>query len=209
VVPRKLVRCPLDVHILILLRALVPYRKLNHAEALFFAEQQAAVLLQLVQVFEPPVDVEQIALDACIVAAIQDDPDQQNSGKASFNQTTGSWLITLNPEGRAAGSAFVIAHEMKHIMDNGFGELLYRPVDFMATEYRREHAANYFAACLTMPRPWLERCWKKGECNATELSQHFNVPAGSMQFRLEALGMIGPETEGSGVAKTAPRGWTP
>jgi|SRR5271166_5873211 len=197
--PQKVVRSPLDLHTLILLRALVPYRKLNHAEALFFAEQQAAVLLQLVQVFEPPVDVEQIALDAGIVGAIRDDPLQRKRGKSSFNQTSDSWLITLSPQGRSDSGEFVVAHEVKHILDNGFGELLYRPVDFMATEYRREHAANYFAACLTMPRPWLERFWQKGGCNATELSQHFNVPAGCMQFRLEALGMIRTETEGSGV----------
>lgn len=199
--PRKVVRSPLDLHISILLRALVPYRKLNHAEALFFAEEQAAVLLQLVQVFEPPVQVEQIALDAGIVGAIQDDPAQRKPERASFNQTSDSWLITLNPEGRADGSTFVVAHEVKHILDDGFGEILYRPVDFMTTEYRTEHAANYFAACLTMPRPWLERCWKRGERSTAELSRRFHAPHECMQFRLEALGMTEPEAEGLGLAK--------
>jgi len=203
VATRKVVRSPLDLHTMVLLRALVPYRKLSHSEALFFAEQQAAILLKLVHVFEPPVQVEQIALDVGIVGAIREDQSQQTPGKSSFDQTGDSWLITLSPQGRAEDADFVIAHEIKHILDDGFGEVLYRPVDVMTIKHRKEHAANYFASCLTMPRPWVERLWKRGGCSAEELSRRFSTSPASMRFRLEVLGMIEPEAEGSGREETS------
>jgi hypothetical protein len=190
------------LHVLVLLRSLVPFRKLSHAEALFLAEQQAAVLLKLVHVFEPPVQVEQIALDVGIVGAILDDPEQEKPGRSIFGQTDDSWVITLNSPERAGDRNFVIAHEIKHILDHGFGEVLYRPVDVMTTEDRQEHAATYFASCLTMPRPWLELLWERHVRSAGELSGLFGTAHDCMRFRLEVLGLLDePEPEPAGMAE--------
>src|SRR5690348_324053 len=91
-------RNPLDLHAAVLLRALVPYRKLSHQEALFYAEQQAAVFLKLAHLHEPPVLIEQLASELGLAASIQSDPQQEQSGMSRFETATRDWVITLSPD---------------------------------------------------------------------------------------------------------------
>src|SRR6266536_1370462 len=103
----------LDLHIAILLRALVPYRLLSHEEALFYAEQQAAILLKLVHVLEPPVPIEKLVAEVGLAEAIKDDPMQPVPGQSTLDQSSGDWIITLNMNQGAADRGFVVAHEVK------------------------------------------------------------------------------------------------
>lgn len=182
----------LDLHIAVLLRALVPYRRLSHDEAIFYAEQQASVFLKLVHVLEPPVPIERIVSQVGL-ASIKDDPVQSAPGKSTLDQKRGEWAISLNMNNEAPDRGFVVAHEVKHILDEGFGDELYRPVDVMTTQQRKEHIADYFAACLMTPRPWVERYWKRGMRSVKELATGFGVSPERMGLRLEVLGL--PENE--------------
>lgn len=180
----------LDLHLSVLLRGLVPYRRLSYQEALFYAEQQASVFLKLVHIHEPPVPVEQLVQDVGLAAVVKDDPAQAAPGQSQLDQITGEWVISLNPESDAAGRGFVIAHEVKHILDEGFGETLYRPVDVMTPAQRKEYVADYFAACLLMPRPWLERYWRQGVRDIKAIADRFGTSPACVRLRLEALELL-------------------
>jgi hypothetical protein len=186
----------LDRHITILLRGLVPFRRLSYPEALYYAEQQASAFLKLVQVHEPPVPIEQLAVQTGLAAEICEDPMLTRPGRSRLDQAAGEWIIALHPEKSAGNRAYVIAHEVKHILDEGFGSTLYRPVDVMTDWERGEHAASYFAACLLMPQAWVERTWKQGSRDIDTLADGFGVAAPRMALRLEALGLLeAPDNE--------------
>jgi IrrE N-terminal-like domain len=180
----------LDLHIAVLLRALVPYRRLSYEEGLFYAEQQASIFLKLVSVLEPPVAIEKTVTEVGLAAQIEDDPMQRTPGQSKLDQTTGNWVITLNLNQGSADRSFVVAHEIKHILDHGFGATLYRPVDVMTTQQRKEHVADYFATCLLMPRLWVERYWRSGSQSVDVMADRFDVSSGRMWLRLEALGLL-------------------
>lgn len=180
----------LDLHIAVLLRALVPYRRLAYEEGLFYAEQQASIFLKLVYVLEPPVPIEKLVTEVGLAAAIEDDPTQPVPGQSRLDQASGDWVITLNLNQGTVDRSFVVAHEVKHILDHGFGATLYRPVDVMTAQQRKEHVADYFGACLLMPRLWVERYWRRGTRSVEDLADRFGVSSGRMWLRLEALGVL-------------------
>lgn len=185
---QAITRSKLDLHIATLLRGLVPYRGLSREEALFYAEQQASVFLKLVQVHEPAVPIEELAVETGLVRQVVDDPEQQALGKSTL-QAGGEWVISLNTEGSPDERSFVIAHEIKHILDYQFGDVLYPAVAVHPTARRREDMANYFALCLIMPQSWLETNWKRGLGDATTLASAYGTSRELMAFRLEALGL--------------------
>ncbi len=180
----------LDLHIAVLLRALVPYRRLSYEEGLFYAEQQASIFVKLVYVLEPPVAIERLVSEVGLAVAIKDDPLQPVPGQSTLDQANGDWTITLNMNPGSADRGFVVAHEIKHILDHGFGATLYRPVDVMTAHQRKEHVADYFATCLLMPRLWVERCWRRSAHSVEELAHRFGVSPARMWLRLEALALL-------------------
>lgn len=179
----------LDRHIAVLLRGLVPFRRLSYPEALYYAEQQASAFLKLVQVHEPPVPIEQLVVETGLAAEIREDPTLSRPGRSWLDQAMGNWIISLHPESSMGDRAYVIAHEVKHILDEGFGPTLYQPVDVMTSLERAEHGANAFATFLLMPQPWIERAWKQGCRNVETLADSFGVVATRMSLRLEALAL--------------------
>jgi Zn-dependent peptidase ImmA (M78 family) len=72
---------------------------------------------------------------------------------------------------------------------------LYRPVDVMTTHQRKEHVADYFAACLLMPRLWVGRYCKNGVHSVEKLASLFGVSSARMWLRLESLGLLEAEGE--------------
>src|SRR5262249_12957902 len=120
-------------------------------------------------------------------AEIKEDQMQPMPGQSTLDQASGDWIITLNMNREAADRGFVVAHEVKHILDHGFGAVLYRPVDVMTAHQRNEHVADYFAACLIMPRLWVERYCRRGVRSVEELANCFSVSPARMWLRLEAL----------------------
>lgn len=125
-----------------------------------------------------------------LATEVRDDPTQTAPGLSWPDQASGDWVISLNVKDHPSERAFVISHEVKHILDDGFGPMLYRPVDVMTMQERKEHAADYFAMCLLMPRPWVERYWRKGDQDIAKLARRFGASPGRMWLRLEALGLL-------------------
>jgi hypothetical protein len=180
----------LDLHMSVLLRGLVPFRRLSYQESLYLAEQQASVLLKLAHVHEPPVPVEQLVQEVGLAAEVRDDPTLTGPGQSWFDSSLGEWIIAVNPNQHSATRAFVIAHEIKHSLDDAFGPTLYRPVDVMTTHERSEHAADYFAVSLMAPRLWVERRWRRGHEDVTSLADQFGILPACMRLRLASLGLV-------------------
>jgi Zn-dependent peptidase ImmA (M78 family) len=141
-------------------------------------------------VLEPPVSIEELVTEVGLASEIRDDPKQPTPGLSWLNQANGDWIISLNLKDHPIERAFVISHEVKHILDDGFGATLYRPVDIMTAEQRKEYVADYFAACLLMPRLWVERYWRNGDRNIESIAREFGVSSARMWLRLEALGLL-------------------
>lgn len=156
---------------------------------MFYAKQQASVFLKLVQVHEPPVPIEQLALETGLVRHIINDPTQVPLGKSTL-KANGDWIVTLNTARAQDQRSFITAHEVKHILDYQFVDVLYPPVAVSPTTRRREDMANYFALCLIMPRSWLEMYARQGICDPDELARAFDTSWELMKFRLATLGLL-------------------
>ena len=90
-------------------------------------------------------------------------------------KANGDWVITLNTDRAGKECSFITGHEVKHILDYQFSDVLYPPVAVMPIARRREDMANYFALCLVMPRPWLEMYARGGAIDPNELAEPFGT----------------------------------
>jgi len=52
-----------------------------------------------------------------------------------------------------------------------------------------ELLADYFAACILMPREWVKRKWAEVE-NLDRMAEIFDVPKPAMCIRLRQLGLV-------------------
>ena len=57
---------------------------------------------------------------------------------------------------------FSLAHELKHIVDHRFADLIYSSLPADDRERLVEQICDYFAGCLLMPRPWLKSTYAQG-----------------------------------------------
>lgn len=67
--------------------------------------------------------------------------------------------------------------------------MLYVDRPGLSAAAQAEQAADYFAACLLMPRAWVKRAWSEGLQRLSELSQLFEVSPPAMARRLDHLGL--------------------
>jgi len=170
------------------LRDMSPLRPLTLLEAQRVAELQAARLLRLLGVTQPPVPESAIAdLDRIEVRKVKSLPA---SGATEW--VGNRWLIVLNASEAAVRQRFSLAHEFKHVVDNPFVRLLYPPQQGVSARQRRELAADYFAASLLMPKPWVKQAWGRGVQDVAELAGLFDVSAVAMNYRLTQIGLVRP-----------------
>jgi len=130
--------------------------------SIIYAEQQASVFLKLVQVHEPPVPVEELALETDLVRHIINDSTQIALGKSTL-RANGDWVVTLNTSRAEDQRSFITAHEVKHILDYQFVDVLYPPVpssrlpvDGRHGQLLRlvPHRAEVLAGDVRTPRHW-------------------------------------------------------
>ena len=74
----------------------------------------------------------------------------------------GRWLILINGSEPYGRQRFSLAHEFKHVIDHRFRDVLYVDRPRLSADVQAEQAADYFAACLLMPRAWMKRAWAEG-----------------------------------------------
>jgi hypothetical protein len=169
------------------LRALCPHRPLTLTESLRIADLQANRLLAASAVTAPAVPESVITgLPRLTVDRVARIPV---SGSVSWSK--GRWQIALNRHEAAVRQRFSLAHELKHVLDAPFGEVLYPAWRGLGSAERAEQVANHFAACLLMPKPWVRSAYfNQGLTDLRRLAYRFEVSQVAMRVRLESLGVV-------------------
>jgi predicted transcriptional regulator len=166
-------------------RALMPPRPLEEHEARFIAERQAHRLLELLDLSGPITDLGPVAslprLDVRVQAGLP------VSGFSEWSRSR--WVIALNEDDHPTRRRFTLAHELKHVLDNPFIEVLYPGREGKPSGKRAEAICDYFAACLLMPRPAVKAAWADGHQRVDDLAAHFGVSRAAMGLRLHQLGL--------------------
>ena len=171
------------------LRAVCPHRPLTFGEGLRVAELQANRLLDASEIREPAVPDSVVAsLPRVAVERVSRIPV---SGSVRWSK--GLWVIALNRHEPRVRQRFSLAHELKHVLDAPFGDVLYPGWRGMSTHQRAEQVANHFAACLLMPKAWVRRAYfNRGMVSLPGLAGCFEVSQAAMRYRLESLGLMQP-----------------
>jgi len=173
-------------------RQVVPCRRLEPGEDLALAEIQARRLLELLGVSQPPVSLAEITsrlgihvtADHAMRVVVPQEPEWAADG----------WHITVaRVDARSARS--VVAHQLKHILDDQYGAVLYPPTDTLTTVDRRELAADRFSRSLLMPREWLIEAWRHSH-RSQELAKRFGAPEAMVRRRLVGLGLVAADEVG-------------
>lgn len=171
--------------VLATLRDFVPIRPLSRTEAYRIAELQASRFLRLVGADEAPVDEKVITeLPKVHVQRLSPLPV---SGATQWSQ--GRWIILLNANESTTRQRFSLAHELKHIVDHRFVDILYNRIPEDERREFIERICDYFAGCLLVPRPWLKRAWGNGIQQPAELAARFRVSQQAVQVRLSQIGL--------------------
>lgn len=179
------------------LRSLMPTRVLTLPEALQRAELQAGRLLELHQLTHGPVPTEIVTELPRVRQAF--DFDLPTSGLAHWDGT--NWVLTVNAGESETRQRFSLMHEFKHVLDHPIRHLL---PDSDSTE----RIADYFAACVLMPKTWVKRAWFDGIQHVERLAAMFAVSPAAMRFRLDQLGLSTPDQRRCrGGAIAAARAW--
>lgn len=166
--------------VLAVLRSKAPRRALLPLEAEQIAEWQATALLTMAGLQAPPTPTSLISqLPRVLVRAQPDVP-----ASACSDWHSGRWLIWINSSEPATRQIFSLFHEYKHVIDHPQRALLYQ-----GDHARSEAAADYFAACLLMPRAWMKHAWVAGHQTVGDLAELFQVHPRAMARRLAHLGL--------------------
>jgi Zn-dependent peptidase ImmA (M78 family) len=175
--------------VLALLRALVPNRPLSTSEALRIAELQANHLLRHFAIATSAVP-EEIVSQLPRIRVVRE-YGLQISGAAHWNGQ--SWVITLNADEPSFRQRFSLMHEFKHVLDHTTKDVLYQDRTYQTAEQQAERIADYFAACVLMPKRVVTRLWCQGNQNLVELAETLFVSTRALRYRLEQLGLLEPE----------------
>ncbi len=171
--------------VMAVLRAKSPRRTLSVAEAERIAEWQATALLELAGLNAPPTPSALISELPRVL--VRTEIDLPVSGCTHWR--SGRWLILINGSEPLARQRFSLAHEYKHAIDHRYRKQLYVAGFGRSAENQSEHAADYFAACLLMPRPWVKQAWGDRHQRLSELADLFEVSPVAMARRLDHLGL--------------------
>lgn len=167
------------------LRALVPQRYILPWEAMRLAELQANHLLRHFEIDGAAVP-EQIVSEFPRVRVIREE-GLPVSGAAHWNGRY--WIITVNADEPLARQRFSLMHEFKHVLDHTTKHFLYHDRSFQTAGEQAERVADYFAACLLMPKRVVKRLWCQGDQNIALLAEKLGVSTQALRFRLDQLGL--------------------
>lgn len=167
-------------------RLMCPNRVLAPWEARSIAERQAHRLHALLRITEPPFPIEAVETLPRVEVHYVSSP--RLSGAISWRR--GKWRILINRNESRGRQMFSLGHEVKHMIDHPLRETIFKNSRFGSAEMAAERAADYFAACLMMPRPWVKRCfYDEGFQDPRVLARRFRVSAPAMRFRFDQLGL--------------------
>lgn len=167
------------------LRKLMPHRPLRLAEAIRIAEVQAHRLVLHSGVTAPPVPSRVVAGFPRV--RIEKIYPLGVSGAAAWR--AGCWQILVNGGEPHTRQRFSAMHELKHVLDHPFVDVAYPPAGSLESHRHQEQVADFFAAAVLMPRPWVKRAWAHGVQDEADLARLFDVSREAMRYRLRALGL--------------------
>jgi hypothetical protein len=102
-------------------RALMPHRALETHEAKSIAERQAQRLTVLLELTGPVLDLDAVA--GLPRLCVRFKAGLPVSGFSEWSRSR--WVIALNEDDHPTRQRFTLAHELKHILDNPFIDVLY------------------------------------------------------------------------------------
>lgn len=167
------------------LRRLVPDRSLTWSEAHSVAERQAALLLDLAGIAEPPMP----QFIICNLPGLVVDWRDDWPAEATTFHAADYWRIVIRASDIRQRQRFSLAHELKHVLDDPAIDRLFAHLSAPQRQERGERLCNYFAACLLMPRPWIKHDWGGGLQNIRSLARRYYVSPEAMRTRLSELGL--------------------
>jgi len=183
------------------LRAIVPRQPLGLREAEGVADRQANRLRAELRVLGPAITEDDlVSLPWLTVTRRENFP---TSGMAT--KTDYGWVIVLNSSEALVRQRFSLAHEIKHVLDDGLPEQnggLYLSTGGYSSDERTERVCDRFAAALLMPKVLLRADWADGLQDIAKLAKRYHVSRAAMTVRLSQLGLIEP-TPRCGVVTSA------
>lgn len=159
------------------LRALSPNVRLTRDDTRVIAERQANKLIELLGAHDG-IHESHIA-DLPRIRIIRE--ALPTSGLSYWNGI--EWIIVLNESESPTRQRFSLLHEYKHVIDHGQQQTLY------ASEREAELAADYFAACVLMPKRDLKRVYCTVTQRVEALADYFGVSPSALRIRLEQTGL--------------------
>lgn len=167
------------------LRDIVPLRPLSREEALSLAERQARQLLQMLRVTEAPVPEYVIAE----LPRIEVDHVSPFPASGATHWVAGTWRVIINSSEPVTRQRMSLAHELKHIIDHPFVNLLYAAESGSERHKWIEQVCDYFAGCLLVPRGWLRRAYLNETSDLEVLARRFGVSHAAITTRLSQTGL--------------------
>lgn len=168
------------------LRQLMPEQPLLINEGLRLAELQANRLLEWSGVTEPGTPSELVSGLPFVEVGLR--RDLPVSGLTNWYKPR--WLILLSGTEPDVRRRFSLMHEFKHILDHDGIDYRYPATWSTSSERRAELAADYFAACLLMPKRLVTRHYCQGLHDPNDLAAEFGVSEVAMKYRLQQLGLV-------------------
>lgn len=182
-------RAPADM--LPQLRKLIPQRPLTYGQALTLAERQAGAVRRLLGNKQAALDLSWLFTLEEISVTFRPEyrmPDHTSGLTTRMNDVL---TIVMNASEGRLRQRFTLAHELKHVLDFDLVDTTYSKLgrgDAKRQGEQIEWICNRFAACLLMPKVWLNRLWTRGIQDPLALAHVFQVSAEAMAIRLETLG---------------------
>lgn len=165
-------------HALSAVRLMRPARRLTRVESRRVVERQAAKLLRLRDAYEAPIPEEVISH----LPRIEVHRSRALGTLSGVCHWEGNhWRITVNARHARVRQRFSIAHEFAHVLDAPFRRV--------AAPELAEELADYFAACLLMPKRLVQKAWADGLQDIATLARYFNVSVAAMRWRIDELGL--------------------
>lgn len=168
------------------LRLLCPSRRMAPWEAKTVAEKQAHRLHSLMRIEEPPFPEQ--AIEYLPRVDVRFVKSRRIAGALSWR--AGKWRILVNGNDTWGRQRFSLAHELKHLIDHPFRDAIYVDSRYGSGEQSAERAADYFAACLLMPKAWVKRVYyDEGFRDPRVVARRFKVSTAAMRYRFDQLGL--------------------
>src|SRR5438067_12013462 len=165
--------------VLAMLRALVPRRPVSPWETLLIAELQANRLLEYFEITGAPVP-EEVVSELPHIRIVREG-GLPMSGCAHWDGRF--WVITVNADEHPLRQRFSVMHEFKHVLDHTTRDFLYHDRPFQTAGEQAERVADYFAACLLMPKKVVKSLWCTGHQDVTGLAAMLQVSVPALRYR--------------------------